>query len=407
MLGTPGQLNVEDRIAALEKSSEDAVGELHEELEELLERIRRLEAAAPVARRVDARAAARSAARAAKSAPTAAMPMPGASRVQRPQPRLDTPLARVAREASRASAAVSAGQSLSDVIGGRVLAWVGGIATLVGTVLFLVLAVARGWIGQEARVLMAGLAASALMGAGVWLHDRRGRTEASAAMVGAASAAMFATLLVATQVYGLLPAALALPATLAVAALTTTLAVRWAGRALGGIGLLGGLLSPVLVGASPSLLTVVVLGLTAAAATWVVVRTGWGWLGLAGVVVCVPQWGAWLLNGQAVASELAVLAFFAALGLVGAIGVQARLEEERLCASAAALATLSALAAALIGRVGLEEVAGGAVADAWLAVLALAHLGIATALLRRRALAPALGRLLIAIGVVIADVALV
>jgi uncharacterized membrane protein len=391
MSGTPQPLNVEDRMAALEQSSADAVWTLREELEELLERIDRLEAASPASLRVEAGSGTR--------------PERRVSAVQS-EPRLDSPRARVARHASRASTSVSAGQSLSDLIGGRVLAWVGGVSTLVGTVLFLALAVARGWIGQEARVLTAAAASSALLGVGVWLHDRRGRTEASAAMVGAASAAMFATLVVATQVYGLLPVALALPATLAVGALTTALAVRWAGRAVGGIGLLGGLLSPVLVGASPSALTVAVLGLTAACVTWCVVRTGWGWLGVAGVVACVPQWGAWLLSGQAAASDLVVLAFFAALGLAGAIGVQARSGQQHLCAPAAVLATLSALSAALIGRVGLGEVAGGQMADAWLAVLAIAHLWTATALLRRRALALPLGRLLIVIGVVVADVAL-
>ena len=387
MSGTPQPLNVEDRIAALEQSSADAVWTLREELEELLERIDRLEAASPASLRVEAGSGAR--------------PERRVSAVHS-EPRLDSPRARAARHASRASAS----QSLSDLIGGRVLAWVGGVSTLVGTVLFLALAVARGWIGQEARVLMAAAASSALLGVGVWLHDRRGRTEASAAMVGAASAAMFATLVVATQVYGLLPVALALPATLAVGALTTALAVRWAGRAVGGIGLLGGLLSPVLVGASSSALTIAVLGLTAACVTSCVVRTGWGWLGVAGVVAWTPQWGAWLLSGQAAASDLVVLAFFAALGLAGAIGVQARSGQERLCAPAAVLATLSALSAALIGRVGLGEVAGGQMADAWLAVLAIAHLWTAAALLRRRALAPPLGRLLIVIGVVVADVAL-
>jgi uncharacterized membrane protein len=48
--------------------------------------------------------------------------------------------------------------SLSDLVGGRVLAWIGGIATLLGIVLFLALAISRGWIGVEARVALAGVA---------------------------------------------------------------------------------------------------------------------------------------------------------------------------------------------------------------------------------------------------------
>src|SRR5205823_7787726 len=46
-------------------------------------------------------------------------------------------------------------QPLSDVVGGRLLAWLGGIATLIGIVLFLALAVSHGWIGEQARVCLA------------------------------------------------------------------------------------------------------------------------------------------------------------------------------------------------------------------------------------------------------------
>src|SRR5205823_8043832 len=46
----------------------------------------------------------------------------------------------------------SSDQSLSDLIGGRLLAWLGGVATLIGIVLFLALAISRGWLGEEARV---------------------------------------------------------------------------------------------------------------------------------------------------------------------------------------------------------------------------------------------------------------
>ncbi len=75
--------------------------------------------------------------------------------------------------------------SLGDLIGGRVLAWVGGAATLLGIALFLALAISHGWIGEEARVLLAGAVSLALLGCRTWLHDRRGRTEAAVAMVGA------------------------------------------------------------------------------------------------------------------------------------------------------------------------------------------------------------------------------
>jgi uncharacterized membrane protein len=376
---------------ALREDSAHAVATLREDLEDLEQRLGRLEAASANPIKLSMRAA----------APVRLVPSgQGAS------PASGRRFERVARPASPASAGGGRGQTLSDLIGGRVLAWIGGVATLTGTVLFLALAIARGWIGEEARVVIAALASSALMGAGVWLHDRRGRTEASAAMVGAASAAMFATLLVATQVYGLLPAALALPAALVVGALTTRLAVRWAGQAVGGIGLLGGLLSPVLVGASPSAIMVGVLALAAACASGVVVRTGWGWLGLAAVLVCVPQWGLWLVEGQATAVCLGVLVWFAGLGLATAVGIQQRSGAERLRAAAAAVSCLSAFATALIGWVAFDHVGDRVVAEGWLALIAVAHLSVAAVLMRRGATSDGLGRLLLAIGIVLADVSL-
>jgi uncharacterized membrane protein len=48
-------------------------------------------------------------------------------------------------------ASSAGGPWLGDVLGGRVLAWIGGAATLLGIVLFLSLAISHGWIGEGAR----------------------------------------------------------------------------------------------------------------------------------------------------------------------------------------------------------------------------------------------------------------
>src|SRR2546422_312144 len=56
---------------------------------------------------------------------------------------------------STPSSRTARNQSLSDVVGGRLLAWLGGLTTVIGIVLFLALAISRGWIGQEARVVIA------------------------------------------------------------------------------------------------------------------------------------------------------------------------------------------------------------------------------------------------------------
>ena len=40
-------------------------------------------------------------------------------------------------------------RSIEDLLGGRVLAWLGGVAVVLGFVFFLGMAVSRGWIGQK------------------------------------------------------------------------------------------------------------------------------------------------------------------------------------------------------------------------------------------------------------------
>jgi uncharacterized membrane protein len=169
--------------------------------------------------------------------------------------------------------------SVADLVGGRVLAWVGGAPTLLGVVFFLMLAISRGWIGVEARVVMAGLASAALAAAGVWLHDRHARTEASLTMVGAGAGGLFATWIVAGQVYAVVLPFIAVGGSLAVGVLTTLLAIRWQARTIGALGLLGARVSPILVGAPSSALTVAVLAVAAACAMAVVIGQGWSWLG--------------------------------------------------------------------------------------------------------------------------------
>jgi uncharacterized membrane protein len=309
--------------------------------------------------------------------------------------------------------AVNDAQSLVDIIGGRVLAWLGGAATLLGIVLFLGLVISHGWIDQQARVMLAGAASTALMAAGVWLHARRGGTRAASAMVGAATAALFATLIVASDVYRLLPSTFALTGALLVGALASVLAIRWAGRAIGGLGLLGALLASVMVGAHIDALTIAILALSAACAMWVVLWQRWGWLALGAVLVSAPQWVIWLAEGQSAPVDALVLVAFAAFGLIGAVGLQLRCGEQRPMRAAAAVALLSAGIVALVGRIALADAASPVVGDLWLAVLACAHVAAGLwgargvrVLGARGARVPArLRGLLIAIGVTLADVA--
>jgi uncharacterized membrane protein len=398
MQGTAEQMDMEARLATLERRFEQLVGPLR-----------------PSASRVDPAARMQAQPPSGSYRPVAPEParsMPTrrpfrAGPATRTAPALPVPHAGFATPPAPASFRDRAArnQSLIDLVGGRLLAWLGGVTTVIGVVLLLALAISHGWVGREARVAIAALLSCVLMAAGTWLHAHRGRTEAAGAMVGAATAALYATLIVASHVYGLIPAMLAVALSLLVGGVATTLAIRWAGRALAALGFVGGLLSPVLVGASPSFATTALLALACACAMAVVVRRGWSWLGLASLLVCAPQWASWLLAGQSPVADVAVLAAFGAIGLAGAVGGQMHGEPLRRPRGPMAIAALSACLVAAVGHFALEQSSGAAAGELWLAALAGAHLLLGVCRIPRVAIARPLRAVLIALGVALADVA--
>jgi uncharacterized membrane protein len=116
---------------------------------------------------------------------------------------------------------------LEELLGGRVLGWVGGIAVVIAAVFFVVMAVRNGWIGEAARMELAFAASAALVGFGIWLYERRGQTQAALALVGAGLASLYASDAAATLHYHLLSPTLGLVIAGAVGAVALVTAVRW------------------------------------------------------------------------------------------------------------------------------------------------------------------------------------
>src|SRR5688572_7981612 len=152
-----------------------------------------------------------------------------------------------------------------NLMGRRVLGWVGGAAVLTGLVFLLVVAVSRGWVGEEARVLMAGATSLAMVAAGLWMLERRRARDVGLSAAAAGCAGLFATLVVAGPGYGLLPTLGALAGALAAGALTTVLALRWRSQVMGWLGLIGAVAAPLLVDATGD--AAIALMLTAYVAT--------------------------------------------------------------------------------------------------------------------------------------------
>lgn len=297
-------------------------------------------------------------------------------------------------------------EEVSDWLGGQVLAWLGGGAMLAGIVLFLIVAISRGWVGIDARVALGGATSAVLVALGTWLHERRGRTEASIVAVGVGTAGLFATLVVAGAVYALIAPLLAVGLSMLVGALATILAVRWAGQAIGALGLLGALVSPVLVGAPADGTTTALVMVASGAAMGTAISQGWGWLGVASLLAGAAQWGSWILAGQPAGVDLAVLVGFSAIGLLGALmPTRTRSTSGWAARIPFALAALNACLVGAIGWVALDRVAGQAAASGWLGALAVAHLALGLQRWRRLPVSEQLGRVLMAIGVVLADAA--
>jgi uncharacterized membrane protein len=295
----------------------------------------------------------------------------------------------------------ASGPALEDLLGGRVLAWTGGLAVLLGVVLLLAIAVSHGWLGEGARTLLAGTMSLALIGAGVWLHERRRRSDAARATAAAGIAALFVTVAVGGPVYGVLPVAVAHAVALAAGALATAIAVRWQARGIGGLGIVGALLAPVLAGAPADGSTLALLWLAGLSGVAVLLSQRWNWLAVAVFAVALPQWLWWLQGSPSDAASLLVLTAFGALNATAAVGFELRSPSTRLRPSSALLLTLNAVVLAVAGWHALDR---PALDPLWLGALAAGHFAIAVAS-RPTPMARDVRLLALALGVVLADIA--
>ncbi len=287
-----------------------------------------------------------------------------------------------------------------EIFGGRVLAWVGGVAILLGIVFLLGIAIDRGWIDETMRTILGLLGSTSLLLAGVWLHERKGRTEAALAAVASALSGLYTTLLVGTQVYGLIPAEVGLACAGLVGIVGVALAVRWKSMVVAAIGILGALLAPVLVGTGSSGLSLAFMAIALTAAVGVLLWQRWDWLSLGAFLISAPQLLVWLSDnyGERLLASLGVLVGFWALYVVAAIGyeLRARTPEEPPVASWLLLLANVALIAGA-GYYALVNTDNPNAAVVWLLGLAAGNI-LLGALALRQAINREIGSLLVAVG---------
>jgi uncharacterized membrane protein len=278
-------------------------------------------------------------------------------------------------------------RDLEELLGGRVLGWVGGVAVVIAAVFFVVMAVRNGWIGEAARMELAFAASATLVGLGVWLYERRGQTQAALATVAAGLAALYASDAATTLRYHLVSPSVGLVIAGAVGALALATAVRWNSQEIAGIGIVGSLLAPVFVDAGTSTSSLVFMTIALLAAIGVVVRQGWAWLAVAAFVVSVPQAAAWLAaeHDTRLGLTLAVATAFWVLYVAAALGHELRTPTKSLRLSSASLLLADAVVTAAGGWWLIDDAGHRTGANAWLFALAGAHVLLGTLVLKSRA----------------------
>ena len=297
--------------------------------------------------------------------------------------------------AARPNTSAHPASSLEDLVGGRVLAWLGGAAVLAGVAFLLVLAVRRGWLGEEERTVLAGLTSLALLIGGAVAQERRGHTDAARAASAAGVAGLFATLVTAARVYELIPVAAGLAGSVVVGVVATALALRWRSEGIGALGILGALAAPLLVGAPLDDATLALVWVVAMAAAVVVVACGWDWLGAAAATLTTMQWVGWLLDASRPEADVVVM--LSAFGLLTAATALA-------CAARGAsgwawpVLTGNAVVLGIAGYAALES-------DLWLAALGAVHLAAGLAGMRTGRIPRELSVMVATLGVVALDVA--
>ena len=299
-------------------------------------------------------------------------------------------------------------RDLESRLTGRLLAWVGAAAVVLGAVFFLSLAFSRGWIGPEGRVAM-GLAGGAVfIGVGAWLFGRR-QAPLGHVMVGVGLGVVSLSLFAGTRFYALYPPEAALAGSFVAAVVAAAIAVRVNSEAVAIYGLLAIAAAPPIMGAGANSVTIAFLAATVVGTTAIALVKSWRWLPPIAFGITAPQLIFWLLAKPDAPTAVVALAAYWLLHAVAASADELRApQEERLQEEAARSATLFFLNSSLAIGGGLYVLSGNFAAwqGAYVAVAALAHFAFGAYFVRRRGDTYPFGVFVNAIGVTAVAIAI-
>ena len=360
-----------------ERSIEQRLTEVEARLDELVERVSRIQQPEQPEPRAEPRA----------PVPLAAAP-PASSTTPRPERPVLRP-----------------GETFEDLLGGRILAALGGLIILIGVVLFLVIAVDRGWIGVEARVALAFAGSTALLAVGLFLYERRGQTDAAIAAVATALASLYASLTYGTAVQEVIGHTAGLLVAGLIGISGAVIAVRWRSQIVAALGMLGALAAPVLVDSGTSTLALAFMALALVGTVAILVWQRWGWLAIGAFLLTAPQLAFWADDRNGLLLPLLVLALYWCAFVVAAIGFELRVPTSKLRVSSTSVLLLNAAFAAALGGSLIDERGSLDGVTAWVLGLTVVHVLLGGFGFRQR-MSPEIAGLLVAIGIGLSGITL-
>ena len=209
-----------------------------------------------------------------------------------------------------------------QLVGGRLLIWIGGIALVVAGFFLIRHTIEIGLVTPELRMIAAALFGLLLLACGEYARSRRflaDEPRVAQALVGAGIAVLYATAYGSWYLYGQIDGRTASALMLLISAAALGLSLRH-GPATAVMGMVGGFLTPWLAGdpeggALPILAYIALLNAAIFILAW---RRGWGWLA-AGSVALSFVWTGFLIFGSppdALAAGLFVVALASAASLL-------------------------------------------------------------------------------------------
>ncbi len=208
-------------------------------------------------------------------------------------------------------------RDLESRIAGRLLAWVGAAAVLLGSVFFLSLAFSRGWIGPEGRVAL-GIVGGVVVGeAGVLLFGRR-QEQLGHLLVALGLGIVSLSLFAGTRYYALYPPEWALAGSFLAALAAAAIAIHFDSQTIAIYGLLAIAAAPPLMGAGANLVTIGFLAVTVVGTTLISLAKSWRWLPATAFLITAPQLVYWLAARPDPGMAVPALAAFWLLNAIAA-----------------------------------------------------------------------------------------